>query len=1673
MFSRILEYLLRISLTDNVKNETNLFFPEKIILWIYFGQLNGFLINREERNFTIFQENQYLYAIFDYANIVSPLSKYINFEVMAYIIFLQLLIFYLCNFILMVMKQQMQFVYIYFILFNWIIMCPFQTIFVMVTAKIELNNYVIYDSSSNRQILLLIISLLGTIIIFITSTISNFIFQKREINQKILLKYDFSLFYIIGPLIQLYIIFSSINQIQQLQIAAHILHFVIMILLLIIAIQFPFGLTSTSLIFNQLTVLSIFFNFLICIWKYSSHSDQFIFLSLLIIGMLLWYTVHSIFYRRLDKIVCRFCSKKETLYLAEVLEYFLQTQSYTLQHLLQLNIHRINCQDLLCPCYDCQLLAIDNISIVQQVQQQRKNKKFAIQKWIMHQYKTYVQKAQLKQKQYDLIIFNYLSFQKIFLENHVLTCKTIFQCIQRLEKVKQHQCHVTKILLYLIQQNCKLKLLVQTSQQKKITQQEFIFITDINIMYQLADKILLQLSKVLQMQIQLWEQYSKNEIKDFDQLLSVILNIRQQKQNSKDLFEEYQNFRNQYKETIYSLRVKLLFYLTVQQDIILITKIQSQLIQLEDSQRFDLNLNNFNNLSFLTGQALSIISNISPENQGKLEQKITKEFKQFFGYKNEEKKLTHIKQLMPSKIADVHSGLVENFFFKGKSDRINNTSMAFILNSKNLIEQIKLCLNYYFPVDLNDASFYMIAHIQKTSKQEQNLYDENLTGHLLIDKDFNVFGMTQNIYEKLNYRYYFKNDSNALLITPQEFYDEHNIFSLIPSIQFKLQNYYESQPNRKLRDNEIILIKERGLLKLDFHKQEQENLAWKQFNKQFSFTKLTNQQILSQMLEISGELANIQTNENVKYFPIEYTVTQRILYAQNSNNKIDPFFYYLIEIQMLEDFKKNSDLNKNTNKFLRSKMQNPPQKIDTQRQSIVQLFQFEAINFVTSDRLISQQGDKEALAKEFNQDKSKQQQRLLSKGLINIQNDVQSQKSSIMNLPNRVNKFFEFLQTNKYPSIFLGMIGLIISHFIIVIVYTSFTTILFYQKKEIQSNCIIYTFHDVDYFNGFSLILSGSRHTIFNSNYLSLLEPLIFKVDKQIIKLTSKDCINVSWHLLSTGQQDLVGRYENYSQILLKYEQKQITYYYPDYSNTKILNQVLLDQATYYTMMYLQFYYTYRSIMSLNTYMSGGNDNTLLVRNRYILYFNYQDAIELTQDSIQSCYDYNNDANEYFDLFTKSWFITMYIVTMFIFMFHLIAVYKIKKVTQIYLKQFIQIDFEETQIVTKQYQNMLKILNQENILFKYQDFSVIKQMPSNILLILQKQETNQNLQEENDVNSSSRKNRVTSINTKKINFDTPSISVRKIIFLYVFLMLLKISFSAIFQFYYDYLSSGIAPSAKRELESQKMRLDFIMTINMWDTYLLKQFYNASQYLENTNSKFSYSNQNVRNNQKLLNQLKIDKDILLEKINIFQSHDLTDFLYHHADEQNQNLLISEQNKQILLGQDVCKLTSCNMINELFNNRPYAEYLIDYYQVGLIQLFKNVLQVIVEYNFLITDESLTPEQKVQGIVQMYQSFNYFLYIFYGLDAIQYQISQFCKYFLDQTLYTLEHSTSSNIAYVSTFGIILFIITVFIECYIFLNFFNKFELARETLRQIPLEMLFQKNIPKKLNNIMIKYI
>ncbi|CAK82600.1 unnamed protein product (macronuclear) [Paramecium tetraurelia] len=1675
MIQRIFEFLLQISIMDNDQKLTKHTAVEQFILWIYFFQLNGFLVMDQKRNSNIVQENQYMFTILSNANIITEAVNYFSLDFLLWAILLFLIVILVAVIICSILKLQVkyeqsipsnleQLKFIFFILIGSfcvhykLFLVNLQasgqgqtTIIVSQIPRIILQHYFQVSQAQSQYNL---IQLLQPF--FLKKEKSTKLIYSNIILQNLSCQVP-SQFAIL--LYQSYIKRKNHKQqcicfIVNLPLVQHPHQFYF------IKFRYQAHFSIYYQLFGEFRLKTINLFSLLFLFLVKQHFD---------ILQLLWYVVDSMLKRKIQNIIQEFCIGSNNCYLVQSIEYFICEQSQSIELLIQLLIHKNNCLDVLCPCKECQVLDIDRITLLKGTRKQKTQKKFILKKWILHLFKNQLRGKQIKyynQQEYDLIILNYLSFQRFYLENHVLTCKTIYQCIEIKKQFqkKEKKFDVTSTILYLIWQKCRVNLMSQSLKQIKISQQEYFIITDINILYTLGDSIIQSLQQVLVCQKKLWEDYQKNQLINFDHLLNAVEKVQKLKKVSRIQFEEYQKYRNQTKETIYSLKIKLLYYLIIYQDLKLTLKIQQQLNELESAYQYDININNFNDLSFLTGSALSIISNISPEHQGRLEQKITTEFKQFFGFSEEDgQPFTHIKDLMPSKLGNVHSGLVENFFFKGQSDRINNSSLAFILNKKNLIEQVKLCLSYFFPVNLRELSFYMIAHIQKTSKVQQNQQDQNLKGHLLLDKEFKIFGMTQNLYQKLNYKYYYKRNQDVELITPEEIYNNCSIFSIIPQLQSNLQNYYEKMQGGILRENEVIFVKEKGLMKINIQPNKQQKSEQKPDLKRMSLSKLTNKKLLLHVIEQAMMVQNSQADQNTKYYPIEFTLTQRILHPYSSEQNLESFLYYLIEIEFLEDFNVQIEQQIKSKQFLKQQ-QVTSKNIDFQRGSTILQYQFDSVNLITSDKMISHNGEEQQMIQEppLNNNRRKSQMKFIE--YQHHLQEIQSQNSSIINIPNRIHKFFEFLQDNRYPSVFIATYGIVSIHLLMTIVIIALICAVYFLKKVIQSNCIINSTEDINYFNGYSSVLSGSRHMIFNSNFQTLFDPIKLKVDNGIITITSTDRINISWDLLVQGSQGVIGKFQIYSNILQTYEDVPVNLSYPDFSNLQVKSQTLNNFATHYTTLYQLLYMTFQNDVSLNMYLQNNNESNIGLRNRYFLYFNYQNIISVVNQSLYDCNDYNDKINGQYDQLVSIIFVLIYCIALLFGMFHGLAIFRLKKVIQIYLNQFITLEFDECEFIIDSYDRLQNSINQDNLLVKQNHFDQIKLIPTNILTLIQYQETNQmavlidNNKNQNNKNKSA-------IEAKKMFRNSPTLSIRKYIIVYLILVILKISFSAVFQIYYDYVASGIAPATTREIEAQLMRLNFIITINLWDTYLLKQFYYENNY-------FNYSNQNIQNNQQLFSLLEIDKAFLLNQIKLLQAYDLTDLLYRNAKEQNQNLLISEQNKQILIGKDVCLLIGCNMSSELLKNRVFSDVLLDYYQIGLMQLLKNTLQVIIEYEYLISDESLTPEQRTNGIFQMHNSNNYLLYIFYGLDATQYQISWFCQYFLNLTISTLNKLTESNIIYILIFGIPMLLFTLYIEIYVILSFSQKFDLGRESIRQIPLETLFQKGIPKKLCYLMRKY-
>jgi len=51
-------------------------------------------------------------------------------------------------------------------------------------------------------------------------------------------------------------------------------------------------------------------------------------------------------------------------------------------------------------------------------------------------------------------------------------------------------------------------------------------------------------------------------------------------------------------------------------------------------------------------------------------------------------------------------------------------------------------------------------------KYEKREIDYNKRGYILVDSNFLVFGLTRNVYERINYKYFYKNEKDVELIMP-------------------------------------------------------------------------------------------------------------------------------------------------------------------------------------------------------------------------------------------------------------------------------------------------------------------------------------------------------------------------------------------------------------------------------------------------------------------------------------------------------------------------------------------------------------------------------------------------------------------------------------------------------------------------------------------------------------------------------------------------------------------------------------------------------------------------------------------------------------------------------------------------------------------------------------------
>ena len=109
-----------------------------------------------------------------------------------------------------------------------------------------------------------------------------------------------------------------------------------------------------------------------------------------------------------------------------------------------------------------------------------------------------------------------------------------------------------------------------------------------------------------------------------------------------------------------------------------------------------------------------------------------------FGYNNDELKGKNCTILMPKLLSDIHNSFIERYFQIGKRDILGKKSFkSFAKDKDNNIFMVKMALNL-FPV-LNESVLFILMLIK-----------EKIEDLILIDNNFNIQGMTNQLMQKFN-----------------------------------------------------------------------------------------------------------------------------------------------------------------------------------------------------------------------------------------------------------------------------------------------------------------------------------------------------------------------------------------------------------------------------------------------------------------------------------------------------------------------------------------------------------------------------------------------------------------------------------------------------------------------------------------------------------------------------------------------------------------------------------------------------------------------------------------------------------------------------------------------------------------------------------------------------------
>ncbi|CAD8065705.1 unnamed protein product [Paramecium primaurelia] len=1642
-FSRLIYFFISIgSNTERRKSQVD--YGNMGVIVYYFIQLLGQLFSQFESKSIVFFENDYLAKIGQYSSIpftmivihYDPITK-----IMYYCIFGTMCSIYAIIILQITFKQLStnsfvnRFIRFYFKNFQWYFLTPFHECMIGVLTCGRLAYLAQHSDLDPKQCFqlisphFLVLSIIGQVLVILSGFLSLYCFRNYEFVQGDIMR-KFSYFNLLTIILHMALQMSSFwkEMFTHYNYLTHsIFNLIIIIIALDIYLNIPFGFQKETIFFSKCLWCSWFFEILVAIWIFSDLNDGHIFLSFCICVPLIFGINQVLYDIYIDKECQLFLMSKSNKISEHPLEYICQLchlenikQSDYYLLLKYLGIHCQNCNDLTCPCKQKLNKFISG-------QTQLNTQQIYI--WVQHQFQKMIKQIMQNQDQFqyfEQITIKFVTFLQRYRENSVLSYKTIQDVVFTFQKVKPDS--MPKFFLNLINQIQHLnKIEIENNNRVgiQIGSLEFRTLQDFNLFYNFEDQIVKLIVDLLLCLKQLWLQ-KMNQYVSYENMIQFSQEIKGKTELVK---REFMNFQNQRElpalDTILILRIKLVISLVCMEDINSCIKIAQQ-IECQVKEQTNSKSQQFNNLQFLNGQALSIISNVQSQTLGYITQKINDQFCEFFGYQNPNIPLTKIEQLLPIKLGQIHNGLIESYLQQGKTNRLYANSEQFILNSENLIEKVNICLTALFPYSNNQYQFWIIGHLLKMLKYEKREIDLNKRGYILVDSDFLIFGITRNIYERINYKYFYKNNKNEDLILPNEIYELVAIQELIPSLSQIFEEYYRLltiKNKKRIFKQDIICQREIGVLQVLTQKRTQYKTS-----QSLSTKKYTNKQMINTLKEINTNISNKKPQYS-KLYPIEFSVVQKVLSYIEKDTTCE-FLYFVIEIDFLDDPK----INQSPSQQL---AQTPALSDILKRQQAI----LEQIRPYQSNIILSCDGE------EVNE-----QVELVAE-LTNT-----ATKLSSYEINEQLEKIIVYMNDTIIPKTIKDLIAHFLMQIVVLVIIIILISNLFQHKKNLQSDCILQITADLNFLDAYSQTMSGSRHVIYYRDFYPIQNDTIIPFNNDSINVSRYDKIYMAWQHIAKGSVRLNEMYQNYSKIAMKSDIKNITIYFINFDLKTKISQTLQDYSTYYQIMHQTFFMSYKSFASSpQTYLSGKNDIYMTQIARSQVYYNFFDVSESANITLWDCYTYNTEMNDYFDQIVNYYFIGLYLSILLQLTALIINYLKVVHTIKKYLKLFKMCDKEDCIQIIHQFDQLISIVSYNRIFLKQKDFKIIMTLPQFIL---------------DDVRKCSNRATVVFVKKKRINNKNIKINYNYSSYCSILFIVLAtlIIFAYVFAFhlYYLRITNSIGPISNRAILAQEHRLNFIVALNRFDLFLIKQYFETYALINRTDTRHQLMTRNIQTDTLILNLLSMDEELIHQDISRIRSVDFASLILKYED--SISGLNDEQQHQ-LLGQDVCILTGCDMQIQLLYDRLYQKELIPLFQTGVLNLQSKVLSFVEGASQLIFKNQSYLE-RAHALESILDDSEYLIYMLWGIDVIQFQISQFSQHFLDISSSTIDTLTKDNQNFIILIGILMFIVILAFQIIFGYYQFKRYILSKAIIKSIPLPILFQRNIPKHLESFRRKY-